>query len=66
MQDNAPANREPRRTGKGTYMLVPIILLCIAVICLSCPPADPRTWAALVFAIVALLIAVTGWAPFHR
>lgn len=44
-------------------MLVPVILLCICVICLSCPPTDPRTWAALVLAIVALLIAVTGWPP---
>lgn len=47
-------------------MLIPIILLCIAVICLACPPADPRTWAALVFAILALVLAATGWAPFHR
>jgi hypothetical protein len=42
-----------------------VILLCVAVICLSTPPADPQRWAALVFAIIALLCAVTGWAPFH-
>lgn len=40
--------------------------MLIAVICLACPPTDPRAWAALVFAIVALLCAVTGWMPFHH
>lgn len=47
-------------------MLIALILLCIAVICLSCPPGDPRSWAALIFAIIALLAAVTGWNPFHH
>lgn len=47
-------------------MTVAIILLCVAVICLSAPPGAPQTWAALVFAILALLCEVTGWVPFHH
>lgn len=46
-------------------MLVPVILLCICVICLSAPPSTPAHWAALILAIVALLAAVVGWPTFR-
>lgn len=47
-------------------MLVPLILFAIAVICLSAPPTEPRKWAALIFALLALLVALTGWPPIHH
>jgi hypothetical protein len=41
--------------------MIALILICVAVMCIATPPSTPQTWAALVFAIVALVMVATGW-----
>lgn len=46
-------------------MVLALILLCLAVIVICIPPASPQGWFATLCALVALLIAATGWNPLH-
>jgi hypothetical protein len=41
--------------------MLPIILLCVAVIVLSVPAGKPYGWIALGLAVLALLAAVAGF-----
>lgn len=46
--------------------MIALILLCIAVILLAAPGwPSPPSLAALLFAVFALLIVVTGWHLGH-
>lgn len=52
------------RHGNLDPAMLPLILLCVAVICLAASPAPSvQGWIAIVLAVVALLAVCLRWSP---